>query len=91
MALVTIDAGLCNGDIPLNSLLMASTAMPECMAIKGRELAHPSLTAPNALGVPLRRRSLRLGRYQLFAVIAFSAWMSSACSVNHQPKLTLLF
>ena len=56
--------------------------IPERLAIEAQEAAHPSLTEPKALGAPLSRRSLRLGPYQFFAVMAFNAWMSSAWSVT---------
>ena len=53
--------------------LLASAAIPERLAIEPQEPAHPPLTEPKALGAPLSRRSLRLGPYQFFALIAFSA------------------
>jgi hypothetical protein len=67
---------------PKHGIVLALTAIPECIAIEGQEAAHPSLTEPKALGAPLRRRSLRLGPSQFFALMAFNTWMSSACSAT---------
>jgi hypothetical protein len=58
------------------------TAIPERVPIERDDAAHPALTEPNAHRHPLSRGSLRLGRDQCFAVSAFSAWMSSACSAT---------
>jgi hypothetical protein len=54
-------------------ILLPAAPIPERLAIERQEPAHPSLTEPKALGAPLSRRSLRLGPYQFFALIAFSA------------------
>ena len=67
---------------PQDGIIRASAAIPERVPIERQEAAHSSLTEPKALGAPLGRRSLRLGPYQFFALIAFSAWMSSACSAT---------
>ena len=47
-------------------ILVATTSIPERLAIEGQELAHPSLTEPKALGAPLSRRSLRLANGLIF-------------------------
>jgi hypothetical protein len=49
---------------------------------RGPGVGTPVAAEPKALGSPLGRRSLRLGPYQFFALMAFSAWMSSACSAT---------
>jgi hypothetical protein len=75
-------APLALGDLPnprpQNRIVLPSAAIPERIAIEGQKAARPSLTEPKALGAPLGRRSLRLGLYQFFALMAFSAWISSA-------------
>jgi hypothetical protein len=63
-------------------ILMASTPIPEHLAIEGQEPAYPPLIQRKVRRHPSRRGSLRLGRYQFFALMAFSAWMSSACSAT---------
>lgn len=67
---------------PQSRIVLAPTAIPQCVPIQGQYAAHPTLTEPKALGHPLSGRSLRLGRYQFFAVTAFSACMSSTCSAT---------
>ena len=42
-------------------IILASTTIPERLAIERQEAAHPSLTEPKALGAPLSRRSFALG------------------------------
>jgi hypothetical protein len=63
---------------PQRGIFLASTAIPERLAIEGEEPAYPPLTQPKARRHPFRRGSLRLGRYQFFALIAFSASLSTA-------------
>lgn len=65
---------------PQGRIARAAVTIPERVPIKRHEAAHSSLTEPKARRDPLSRGSLRLGRYQLFAVTALSAWMSRACS-----------
>ncbi len=73
----TAIAALALGDLPdpgpQGRVVLASAAISKRMAIEGQEAAHPSFTEPKALGTPLGGRSLRLGPYQFFALIAFSA------------------
>src|SRR5688572_1812591 len=82
----TAIAPLALGDLPnprpQERIVLPLTAVPERVSIEGQEPAHPSLTEPKALGAPLGPRSLRLGPYQFFALMTFSAWMSSACSAT---------
>ena len=58
---------------PQGGILLTPTAVPQRVPIQFEQPTDPSLTQPKALGHPLRRRSLRLGPYQFFAVTAFSA------------------
>ena len=70
---LTEGAGKLADSRPQGGILLTATAVPEGIPIEGQEAAHPSLTEPKALGSPLGGRSLRLGRYQFFAVSAFNA------------------
>ena len=58
---------------PQRLIRLAATAIPKRLALKRQEAAHPPLTEPKALGAPLSCRSLRLGPYQFFALMAFNA------------------
>ncbi len=49
------------------------SAVLELVPIHFEQPTDESVTPPKALGHPLGRGSFRLGRYQFFAVIAFSA------------------
>jgi hypothetical protein len=51
----------------------APTPIPARVPIQCHEPTHPPLTQPKAGSETLRCRFLRLGRYQFFAVTAFSA------------------
>ncbi len=58
---------------PQDRIVLTPTPVPQRVPIEGQDVAHSPLTEPKALGHPLGRCSLRLGRYQFFAVTAFSA------------------
>ena len=64
------------------AIVPSAATISQRVPIQVHQLAHPSLTQPKARDDLLSRRPLRLGPYQFFAVIAFSAWMSNACSAT---------
>ena len=58
---------------PQGRILLPPTAVPQRVPIQFEQPTNLPLAQPKALGYPLRRCSFRLGRYQFFAVTAFSA------------------